>query len=152
MSALAGRLGWEVTVVDSRSAFPVPRRLFSGVSRFVTAEPAQLPRELEIRPGDMGVLMTHHYEHDLELLEQLGSAPWKYLAVLGPRARGEKLREALGGVSTALRSPAGLDLGAEGPEAIALSVLSEAQAVRAGRAGSPLADRAGPIHDSPVHS
>jgi xanthine/CO dehydrogenase XdhC/CoxF family maturation factor len=47
---------------------------------------------------------------------------------------------------TALRYPVGLDLGAETPEEIALSIMSEIEAVRKGHTGMPLRDQDGPIH------
>jgi xanthine/CO dehydrogenase XdhC/CoxF family maturation factor len=55
----------------------------------------------------------------------------------------------IGSRATARRqlfAPIGLDLGAEGPEQIALSILAEIQSALCGRAGGPLRDRAGSIH------
>ncbi len=48
---------------------------------------------------------------------------------------------------TRLYGPAGLDIGPEAPEQIALAIVAEIQAVLAGRAGGSLRDRRGPIHD-----
>jgi xanthine/CO dehydrogenase XdhC/CoxF family maturation factor len=48
-----------------------------------------------------------------------------------------------------MHSPAGLDLGAEGPEEIAQAILAEIVAVRRGREGGFLKRRPGPIHDRP---
>jgi len=57
--------------------------------------------------------------------------------VLGPRARRERLLDALGAAGDALRprlrGPVGLDLGADSPEAIALSIVAEMQAVFSGK-------------------
>jgi len=50
-------------------------------------------------------------------------------------------------IPSRLFAPAGLDLGAEEPEAIALSLVAEIQAVAAGRSGGWLRERKGPIHD-----
>jgi xanthine/CO dehydrogenase XdhC/CoxF family maturation factor len=77
-----------------------------------------------------------------------------YLGVLGPRQRTEGLLRHLGARATAqargrLHAPAGLDLGAETSEEIALAIVAEIQAVFAGRAGGPLRERRGPIHDRP---
>jgi xanthine dehydrogenase accessory factor len=48
-----------------------------------------------------------------------------------------------------IHGPAGLDLGGEGPEEIAQSILAEIVAVRRGRHGGFLKERPGPIHDRP---
>jgi xanthine/CO dehydrogenase XdhC/CoxF family maturation factor len=45
-----------------------------------------------------------------------------------------------------LHAPAGLDIGAEGPEEVARAIVSEILAVIRGRRGGPLRDRLGPIH------
>jgi xanthine/CO dehydrogenase XdhC/CoxF family maturation factor len=46
-----------------------------------------------------------------------------------------------------LHAPVGLDLGADGPEQVALAIVAEMQAVLGGRDGRPLREREGPIHD-----
>jgi len=74
--------------------------------------------------------------------------------VVGPRRRTLRMLDDLK-VSEAdtegLYAPVGLDIGGETPEEIALSVVAEVQAVRAGRRGGSLRDRPVAIHDwSPV--
>jgi xanthine/CO dehydrogenase XdhC/CoxF family maturation factor len=100
-------------------------------------------------------IMTHNFTQDRELLRVLLPRPLRYLGVLGPKSRMERLLQALAddGCTFAdhhvarLRGPAGLDLGAETPEEIAVSIIGEMQAVLAGRDGGALRDRTGPIHD-----
>jgi xanthine dehydrogenase accessory factor len=75
--------------------------------------------------------------------------------MLGPGARTERLLIELRDEGVTLpetgrgriHSPAGLDLGAEGPEEIAQSILAEIVAVKRERTGGFLRDRRGPIHD-----
>jgi xanthine/CO dehydrogenase XdhC/CoxF family maturation factor len=75
--------------------------------------------------------------------------------ILGPKKRTESLLGELGeeGLSFTreqlerLHGPAGLDIGAESPEQIALALVAEIQAVLAGRSGGWLCVRQGPIHD-----
>jgi xanthine dehydrogenase accessory factor len=77
--------------------------------------------------------------------------------MLGPAARTERLLMALrdegvlvGDEDRArVHGPAGLDLGAEGPEEIAGSIVAEIVAVKRRRGGGFLKDRPGPIHDRP---
>ena len=79
--------------------------------------------------------------------------------MLGPAMRTERLLQELAseGVDVdrnrpRIRAPAGLDLGAEGPEGIAAAIVAEVVALRRGRGGGFLKDRSGPIHDRPTSS
>ena len=101
------------------------------------------------------VVMTHNYARDLALLGPLLASRARYVGVLGPRRRTERLLEDLRtrgqeASSVALRrlhAPVGLDLGAETPAEVALSIAAEVRAVFASRAGGALRERQGPIHD-----
>jgi len=101
--------------------------------------------------------MTHHFLHDLALLEFLLPTDAPYVGVLGPRKRTEKLLEQLAarGVVPSvdqlrrLHGPVGLDIGSETPEEIALSALAEICAVVTRRRGGFLRERSAPLHDSP---
>lgn len=70
---------------------------------------------------------------------------WLAGGISGGCLEGDVLKKAFW--RTSLHAPVGLDVGAEGPEEIALSIVSEIQAALAGRAGGPLRDRAGPLHE-----
>ncbi|MGH9182095.1 MAG: XdhC family protein, partial [Acidimicrobiales bacterium] len=95
------------------------------------------------------VVMTHSFRRDRDYLCSFLSTPIAYLGMLGPRARLDRLLEELQaeGISPSpadlvkLHGPAGLDVGAEGPEEIALAIAAEILAVRAARPGSRLRDR-----------
>jgi xanthine/CO dehydrogenase XdhC/CoxF family maturation factor len=156
--AMARQLGWQVTVADGRSSFARPDR-FPGARCMVTGgEGAQLDTDLVDRDTAV-VLMTHNYPRDLRLLEQLVPMEPRYLGILGPRDRADRLLADLrdnripgtGGAAfrEALHAPVGLDLGAETPEAIALSIIAEVQSVFSGRDGSALRTRQGAIHTPP---
>jgi xanthine/CO dehydrogenase XdhC/CoxF family maturation factor len=98
--------------------------------------------------------MTHRYRDDVPLLRTLLPLPLAYLGLLGPKARAERIlgdlaRDGFGvteRMRETLRAPVGLDLGSEGPEAVALSVIAEMSAVLAGRDARPLRERTLPIH------
>jgi xanthine dehydrogenase accessory factor len=78
-----------------------------------------------------------------------------YVGVLGPRARTERMLEELSarGVSKSSRdqlfAPVGMDIGGEGPEAIALAIIADISAVASRRAGGHLRARRGPLHAAP---
>jgi xanthine dehydrogenase accessory factor len=131
---VAGALaaGWRVRLVEARLADPAR---FPGAEVVVRWGPEELARR--VGPDDYAVVMHHHLELDRAYLQALLRAPLRYLGALGPLHR----TAALLGDSPApahLYAPVGLDLGGEGPEAIALSILAEVQAVRHGRAGGHL--------------
>jgi xanthine dehydrogenase accessory factor len=68
--------------------------------------------------------------------------------VLGPRGRTEQMLAEIGAPEAiaGIHAPAGLDIGAEGPEEVAHSIIAEILAVTRERDGGPLRDRSGPIH------
>jgi xanthine/CO dehydrogenase XdhC/CoxF family maturation factor len=126
--------GWAVTVcaVEERLA---ARERFSAASRFLVGTPTEIVRELDRRVVPVAVIMSHHYERDRDALAALLASRARYIGVLGPRRRTDRMLAELEqkGQSTEgnlerLCSPAGLDIGAEGPEQIALSIVAEIQA------------------------
>ena len=151
---LAANLGWAPVVFDHRAAFARPER-FPGASRVVTAAREEFAAAVPPRAGEVAVLMTHSYPTDLAYLEQLALRDLRYIGVLGPRRRLERLLEELGErapAAGALYGPAGLDIGADTPAEIALSIVAEIRAVLAGRGGAPLRERPEPIHSAAVQS
>jgi xanthine/CO dehydrogenase XdhC/CoxF family maturation factor len=151
---LAKELGHEVVVVDRRADFAEAAR-FPGADRVVHARPAEVAARVPLDEDAAVVIMNHHYETDAELLGLMLTQPLAYLGMLGPRKRTARILDELrerGAVFTEeqlekLHAPAGLDLGSENPEQIALCILAEIQAEMNGRSGANLRDRQGPIGD-----
>lgn len=149
----AKALGWLVTVVDSRSISATPER-FLMADKVVLTRPELAQKHIVIDPRTVAVVMTHTYLHDLELLKLLLPSPVRYLGVLGPKSRTQRLLQELFTESVALTEeqlqrlygPVGLDIGADTPEAIALSIVAEIQAVLANRSAGFLRDRQGAIY------
>lgn len=149
LARLSLLLGWPVHVVAPRPT-DVARERFAGVASEGLQVPADLGR-LANGPGAAAVVMTHNFLDDLDLIGRLAGSPLLYLGVLGPRERVRRLEARLrrNGIAldaTLLHSPAGLDIGADGPEEIALAIVAEIQATVAGRSAGSLRDRSGPIH------
>ncbi|HBB35243.1 MAG TPA: xanthine dehydrogenase [Cyanobacteria bacterium UBA8803] len=151
---LAQELGWYVTVVDSRAGDSTKER-FPNAHEVILGRPETIGDRIQLDNHTMAVVMTHNYLHDLELLKILLSSSVKYLGILGPKNRTEKLLQDLkeqGTIPTEqqlqrLYSPVGLAIGADTPEEIALSIVAEIQAVLAHRSGGSLRNQPGPIHD-----
>lgn len=105
-----------------------------------------------IQSTDYLVMMTHDLEKDVKILEKLLSAPIKpaYVGMLGPKKRFDKLqnhfKEDLVTLLT-ISTPIGLDIGAEGPEEIAISIMSEILSTKNNRNGQRLSLRDRAIHE-----
>jgi xanthine dehydrogenase accessory factor len=152
VAELARTLGWRTTIFDTL-ARPASRQ------RFTCAESIRLCRPedagtIPLSSRDVALLMTHNYLHDLQLLKLLLRSPVRYIGCLGPKHRTERLLSDLAGDLTLdedktlrLFAPVGLDIGAERPEEIALSIVAEVCATLHGRYGGPLRLRSLPMHE-----
>ena len=113
-----------------------------------------MDEHLEIDPHSLIVIMTHRYAEDLKLLGILLVRPFRYLGLLGPRNRAERLLSQLRQDGASLNAdslrrlcaPVGLDLGGSTPESVALSILAEIQCCQSGRVPVHLRDRTDAIH------
>ncbi len=153
VARLALELGWDVALSDPRPASARPDRFPGASVHCVPAEEAVAAAAIDA--GTHVIVMTHHYLHDRALLEGLLPSPAPYVGLLGPKQRARDLLADLADQGAwfseeelaRLHAPAGLDLGGEGPEAIALSLVGEVQARAQQRPGGWLRARKGPIHD-----
>jgi xanthine/CO dehydrogenase XdhC/CoxF family maturation factor len=129
--AMAAELGWLVTVADHRPTY-IARGGFDVAQRALVVEADKLQVTLPLVEFDAIVVMSHHLATDRRYLRELASVETRYLGVLGPRARRERLLADLCDVAPSLRDrlkgPVGLDIGADSPESIALSILAEVYA------------------------
>ena len=153
----ASVLGWNVTVVDDRPAFLTLGRFPEATGFAVVDEPEDAAKAAGVDERTFTVVMTHNFLKDKEYIRSLLGSPAAYIGMLGPGARTERLLmelrdegvEAAGANRERIHGPAGLDLGGEGPEEIAESIVAEIVAVKRGRQGGFLKERRGSIHDRP---
>ena len=153
LARLAKELGWFLGVVDHRSALATAER-FPEADRIVVGHPPACLEGLPFDARSAALVVSHVYDKDRQALAALLRQPLGYLGLQGNRTRSARLLreiEETGGPLTeaqrqVLHVPAGLDLGSESPEAIALSMVAEVQAVLSGHPGGSLRDRAGRIH------
>jgi xanthine/CO dehydrogenase XdhC/CoxF family maturation factor len=153
LAGFASELGWKVTVADPRPALVTTERFPNAA--LLGAGPADtLVERASPAPGSLAVVMTHQFAHDLRLLRDLLPLPLAYLGLLGPKSRADRILEALEAegravtpaMRTGLRAPVGLDLGAETPEEVSLSIVVEMQIVLSGCNARPLREKKGRIH------
>ncbi len=151
--AFARSLGWHTTVVDTRARATSFER-FADADVVLLCRPEDVSDRVPLTESTAVVLMTHNYLHDLELLQTLLNRRVRYVGCLGPKRRTERLLLELADGTTEsanaylgqLHAPAGLDIGAETPIEIALSIIAEIRTVLSGRDGGLLRKRKGSIH------
>jgi xanthine/CO dehydrogenase XdhC/CoxF family maturation factor len=160
---LAKELGSFVSVADGRShiatreRFPAADQLSVLLIKDLPAIPSErsMTEFSNLHPEDAAVVMTHSFEQDSKILACLLSLKTRpaYIGVLGPQRRTRELLIETGHLLNLpassiapqadrwldqLHAPTGLDLGAESPETIALSILAEIQKVRTSSTALPL--------------
>lgn len=147
LTKVAKFLGWQVMVFDGRPHYATRER-FSLADRVAVRQPG-MPASAVDR-WTAAVIMNHSYSQDLQVLKELTPVPLLYLGLLGPQKRARQLLADAGLdeglLASDLHSPMGLDIGADGPEQVALAIVAEIQASLNRRAGGPLRDRRAPIH------
>jgi xanthine/CO dehydrogenase XdhC/CoxF family maturation factor len=154
VSTLAKSLGWDVQVTDECVSHIAPV-FFPTADKLSLCQREFIDRDFAVTPYTACVLMSHNYEYDRDVLKKLIQTTTPYIGILGPRKRFDKMLsefEAKGIVLTPedfqrIHSPIGLDIGAETPDEIALSILAEIQGKFANRSGGFLKYRSGPIHE-----
>jgi xanthine/CO dehydrogenase XdhC/CoxF family maturation factor len=148
LAAYGTDAGFRVTIVDHRPAYLDADHYPRG-TRLVHARPESGHPELPIGAQTYAVVKTHSLAHDRAWVSRLLAADVPYIGVLGPRERIDDLLRQLGAEGNErVFGPVGLDLGADGPEQIAMSVVAELLAVLSGRNARHLREREGFIHAS----
>ena len=149
LARLAAVVGFRVVVADRRPGLLTPER-FPAPIRLVETDAARLGERVVLDAESFAVVMTHHFADDTDCLRALLRGPARYVGVLGPRQRTDRILGILradGPVDEArIFGPVGLDIGTDGAEQVALAVVAEMLAVRSGRPARSLRERRGPIH------
>jgi xanthine/CO dehydrogenase XdhC/CoxF family maturation factor len=129
LSSLGELLGWEVAnVIDPNSFSPEPDAWTAAIVK------------------------SHNYGRDFVALTKLLPLGLRYVGLIGPRKRRDQLTNELLELGVMMNAgffaPAGLDLAAETPQEIALSIVSEIQRVFGKGTGESLRERKVAIHSS----
>lgn len=148
----AALTGWEVNIVTGVSEAKTVN-YFQGANALITTTPEDLDTS-SIDTQTAIVLMTHNFAYDLRFLVGLVQTNPNYIGLLGPTKRREDLLSQLieycpdvsDGFLESIHGPAGLDIGSETPQEIAISILSEILAITRNRNAKPLNQKAGRIH------
>lgn len=153
LAAIADQLGWKLVLVDGRNTHANTQR-FPSAEKIIVAKPEMVMPQLQTDPRTAIVLMTHNYNYDMEMLSLLQRSGAGYIGLLGPATRRERMFDELAvkGIvfseqeRCCIYGPTGLDIGAESPEEIALSIASEIMAVMKIKNPIHLRDKREAIH------
>lgn len=147
----ASLTGWEVTVV-ANPRDDKKEKDFPGIHKLVLSEAESFQYSLDEQTAV--VIMTHSFVKDLQFVMALKDEKGAYFGLLGPLKRREQLFDELlercPDVSEAfleqIHGPAGIDIGAETPQEISISILSEILSVVNQKQPRPLKEKMGRIH------
>ena len=147
--AYAADAGFRVTVIDHRPALLEPA-WFPQAARLILARPTEPEVALPPAGRSLAVVKSHSLAHDREWARRLLAAGLPYVGMLGPQRRTESILREIGATDPAdaqrVFGPVGLDIGADGPRQVALSIVAELLAFLAGREPRHLCERKEAIH------
>ena len=153
LQSIAETLGWEVTIVDGRHTYAKIER-FSSACQIIVSKPEKVLQQIPTDEKTIFVLMTHNYNYDYAILKALLGKNIPYIGALGPK---KKLDNMITDLKTEniflnerqkniLYGPVGLELGAETPAEIALSITAEIMSVMHNKKGGSLRNLLTEIH------
>ncbi|MCG2587281.1 XdhC family protein [Rhodohalobacter sulfatireducens] len=158
LSRMAEVLGWDIIVADGRPTHANEQRFSS--CQVVVTNPEEILDDIRINETTAFVLMTHNYNYDLAVLKLLlNEEKIPYIGILGPNKKYQRMLgdlaadgiELTNEQSAKIYAPVGLQLGAETPAEIGLSILSEIQAVLTGSDVHHLRELEGSIHKKELY-
>ena len=154
VAAFAAEAGFRVVVADHRPAYLTKDR-FPAARALLSMRPTDEPSASIALPTDRdtyAVVMTHSLDRDTEWVRRLLATQVPYVGVLGPRVRTDGILAKLGATgSDRVFGPVGLDLGADGPQQVAISIVSELLSVWSGREPRHLRERDSAVHADQAH-
>ncbi len=153
LQSIAETLGWDVTIVDGRHTYAKIER-FSSACQIIVSKPEKVLQQIPIDEKTVFVLMTHNYNYDYAILKALLDKNTPYIGALGPKKKLDNMITDLKAENIFLNErqknilygPVGLELGAETPAEIALSITAEIMSVMHNKKGGSLRNLLTEIH------
>jgi xanthine dehydrogenase accessory factor len=130
--SIAAELGWQVLLVDPRVGY-AKVEFFTKASVIIRQSLDELCDATWLSQIDVALILTHNIKLDAAALALVQSSSAKYVGLLGPIHRTDRVLDiaklSRDNLTKPLANPVGFRLGGELPESIALSMISEAHAV-----------------------
>ena len=153
MMQIANTLGWDIRVVDGRNSHAKPEK-FQTACQVLVSKPEEVLGQLPIDDRTAFVMMTHNYNYDIAMLKALLPMDIPYIGMLGPKKKTARMLKEIQDAGLKIDDkmlekvygPTGLELGAETPEEIALSITAEILSVMNGTPGGQLKRKNDVIH------
>ena len=153
MMQFAENLGWDVRIVDGRNTHARPER-FVAACQVLVSKPEAVLDQIPIDERTVFVMMTHIYNYDMAMLKALLHTEVPYIGMLGPKKKLLRMLDDLkqdgfipnDAMMSRVFGPSGLEIDAETPEEIALSIIAEIQAVLGKKSGGMLREKTDVIH------
>ncbi|MDT0687698.1 XdhC family protein [Autumnicola psychrophila] len=148
-------LGWDTIVTDGRPTHANKCR-FTTSCQVIVSKPESTLENIEINHRSCFVLMSHNYHYDLAVLKLLvAHEEIPYIGILGPKKKYVRMLDELAiegfklntKVLNKIYAPVGLEIGAETPAEISISILAEIQSVLTGTSARNLREKSSPIHN-----
>jgi len=137
LSKIGKMLGFTTTVVDNRPEFANKERL-PLADRIIADDYKKSLQDLSFSDTTYIVILTHRHAHDFEILDYCAKQTFYYLGMIGSRKKVAKVFQQLkekgtdGKTLKRIHAPIGIEIGAEKPEEIAVSIAAELVAIRSG--------------------
>ena len=143
---VATSMGWEIVVIGK--AKKLSKSVFQKANRVLDPNQVDL---IDFHSHTAVILMAHDYKRDKQMLKHFVQNQPAYLGILGPKKRFEKMKYELDQFNfnsmDFIHSPTGLEIGAESPQEIALSIAAEIIASFRNKTGGMLREKVGAIHE-----
>jgi len=142
LAKCADLLDFSLTIVDDRADFAAATR-FPSAQAIVCAPYSEAFSQIHFTNDTFAVIVTYKHLHDQEILEHCVKHPFRYLGMIGSKTKVTKAFSLLQEkgvpkeVIAQIKSPIGLDIGANTPEEIAIAIAAEMIAVRNGSTTLP---------------
>ncbi len=143
LAELGKWMGFRVVAADDRAEFCNPEFL-PGMDGYVVSQPGAITEQVKIHAQTYVAAVTRGLPVDVDLIPALLATSAPYIGVIGSRRRWALTVKALqdkgldGAALARVRSPIGLELEAETPKEIALSIMAEIIMIRRGGTGKPM--------------
>lgn len=134
---VASLIGFATTVIDDRESF-ANRERFPGADEVLAGEYEEIFPKLEISSSSYLIIVTRGHRDDMRILRWAVTTPARYVAMIGSKRKVISVERELqkegipADAFQRVSAPMGLDIAAQSPEEIAVSVAAEMIAVRRG--------------------